>query len=61
MGLSLAREYRCYIAATPTNKISNRLYDFLQNQELLLFENIGDREHDKVVVRKWLKGSKKDR
>lgn len=29
IGLSLAREYRCYIATTPTKKINNRLYDMI--------------------------------
>ena len=29
IGLSLAREYRFYTAATLTNKISNRLYDMI--------------------------------
>lgn len=29
------------------------IWYFLQNQELLLFENIGAREPDKVIVRKW--------
>lgn len=35
------------------------MWNILQNQESFLFENIGARELDKVIEKKWLKGTKK--